>query len=122
MRMPIVSRQVVRAGLAGDVPDTPKPGHAALARAQARVIGSRIDAMEGARVAAVERGYQTIVLRDPVVGEARDAGPAMAGAVSPGRRAIGATRLRDLERRDDGARDRHGIGRPQSRIRALDCR
>jgi glycerate 2-kinase len=63
----------VRAGLAGAVPDTPKPGHPALARAKARVIGSRADAMEGARAAAVERGYRAIVMPDAVTGEARDA-------------------------------------------------
>ncbi len=68
-------REVVRAGLAGEIPDTPKPGAAALARATARVIGSRIDAMEGARAAAAERGYRAIVLHDAVVGEAREAGP-----------------------------------------------
>jgi glycerate 2-kinase len=66
-------RHVVRAGLAGAVPDTPKPGHPALARAKARVIGSRADAMEGARAAAVERGYRAIVMPDAVTGEARDA-------------------------------------------------
>ena len=41
----------------GELPDTPKPGHPSLARARARVIGSRVDAMEGARAAAIERGY-----------------------------------------------------------------
>ena len=64
-------RSVIRAGVAGAMPDTPKPGHPSLARATARVIGSRIDAMEGARAAAIERGYQPIVIAEPVTGEAR---------------------------------------------------
>jgi glycerate 2-kinase len=68
-------RSVIRDGLAGTVPDTPKPGHASLARALARVIGSRTDAMEGARAAAVERGYQALVMTEPVTGEARTSGP-----------------------------------------------
>ncbi len=68
-------RSVIAAGLAGAVPDTPKPGHPSLARAMARVIGSRIDAMEGARAAALERGYEAFVMTEPVTGEARIAGP-----------------------------------------------
>ena len=66
---------VVERGLAGALPDTPKPGDRAIARAQARVIGSRKDAMAGARDAAVQRGYHPIVLPEPVTGEARDAAP-----------------------------------------------
>lgn len=68
-------RSIVRAGLAGAVADTPKPGHAALARARARVIGSRVDAMDGARAAAVARGYHAIRIDEPVTGEAREAAP-----------------------------------------------
>jgi glycerate-2-kinase len=69
-------RSVIRAGVAGDMPDTPKPGHPSLARATARVIGSRIDAMAGAQAAAIERGYRPFVIAEPVTGEARIAGPA----------------------------------------------
>ena len=52
-----------------------EPGHPALARASARVIGSRRDAMAGAEAAASERGYHPIVVADPIVGEARDVAP-----------------------------------------------
>jgi len=69
-------RRVIRAGVAGGVPDTPKPGDPSLARATARVIGSRIDAMAGARAAAIERGYRPFVITEPITGEARTAGPA----------------------------------------------
>lgn len=69
-------RAVIRRGLAGEVPDTPKAGHPWLARATARVIGSRLDALAGARAAAVALGYEVVVIDDPVVGEARAAGPA----------------------------------------------
>ena len=68
-------KAVIRAGLAGAVPDTPKPGHGLLARAHARVIGSRADAMDGARVAAAGLGYHVVVMPEPVTGEARDAAP-----------------------------------------------
>jgi len=69
-------RAVISAGVAGEIPDTPKPGHPSLARAKARVIGSRTDAMAGARAAAAERGYRAIVIDEPVTGEAKTAGPA----------------------------------------------
>ena len=68
-------RSVIRAGLAGLAPDTPKPGHPSLARAMARVIGSRMDAMAGARAAAIERGYEVLVIAEAITGEARIAGP-----------------------------------------------
>jgi hydroxypyruvate reductase len=62
---------VVRRGLAGDVPDTPKPGDSSCSRVQARVVGSRLTAMAGAKAAAEQRGYHPIVIAEPVVGEAR---------------------------------------------------
>ena len=68
-------RSVIERGASGEVPDTPKPGHDATARAAARVIGGRLDAMAGAREAARERGYSVVVLDEPVTGEARIAGP-----------------------------------------------
>jgi glycerate 2-kinase len=69
-------RAVVAAGLEGRLADTPKPGHPSMARSIARVIGGRLDAMEGARQAAEARGYQAIVMTEAVSGEARVAGPA----------------------------------------------
>jgi len=69
-------RAVVRRGLSGEVPDTPKAGHPSLARATARVIGGRLDAMAGAKAAAEARGYRVMLMDEPVVGEARVAGPA----------------------------------------------
>lgn len=68
-------RGVIRAGVGGAVPDTPKPGHPLLGRARAKVIGNRSDAMEGACDAAVALGYHAVVVPEPVTGEARDAGP-----------------------------------------------
>lgn len=65
-------RDVLRRGLKGELPDTPKPGDPVFERSVARVIGSRIDAIEGARAAALARGYYPIVIADPVKGEARE--------------------------------------------------
>jgi glycerate 2-kinase len=68
-------RDAVARGVAGELPDTPGPGDPAMRRVHARVIGSRNDAMEGARAAASERGYEPFVMTEPVTGEARAAGP-----------------------------------------------
>ena len=66
-------RALVDRGLAQAIPDSPKPGDPALARAHAVVIASRHDAVAGARRAAEERGYRTLILDDAVRGEAREA-------------------------------------------------
>ena len=68
-------RHVVARGAAGDIPDTPKPGSGGLKRSQAAVIGSRADAIEGAKQAALARGYHTVVIANAVVGEAREVAP-----------------------------------------------
>jgi hydroxypyruvate reductase len=68
-------RHIVARGVAGDLADTPKASSAALQRAQAAVIGSRGDAMEGAKQAALGRGYHTIVIANAVIGEAREVAP-----------------------------------------------
>ena len=69
-------RALVRRGVSGGIPDTPKPGHPALGRARAAVIGSRLDAIAGAKAAAAARGYHAVVVADAIVGEARESGPA----------------------------------------------
>jgi glycerate 2-kinase len=66
---PVVAR--LQAGARGEVPETPKPGDARLARATANVIGGRADAMDGAARDASSRGYTVIRVAEPVVGEAR---------------------------------------------------
>lgn len=68
-------RHVMTRGVSGALPETPKPGAAALKRSQAMVVGSRMDAMEGARQAALARGYHPTVIAEPVVGEAREMAP-----------------------------------------------
>lgn len=60
-------------GTRGEVADTPKPGSAALARSTIEVIGSRRDAMRGARERASSLGYSVIVVDDAVTGDARAA-------------------------------------------------
>jgi glycerate-2-kinase len=70
---PDAVRARIALGLAGRIPDTPKPGDPRLARATGFVVGNRADAVEGARRAAIERGYQPVVLDRAIEGEAREA-------------------------------------------------
>lgn len=63
------------AGVRGDADESPKPGDPRLARADTRVIGGRHDAMRGAASEAERLGYVVSVLPEPLVGEARHAGP-----------------------------------------------
>jgi hydroxypyruvate reductase len=67
---PAVVARLAR-GVRGEIAETPKPGDPRLARAVARVIGGRTDAMEGASREARSRGYHVLQIDDAVVGEAR---------------------------------------------------
>jgi hydroxypyruvate reductase len=75
-RLPAAVRARIDAGVRGELPDTPKPGDPRLARATWHLIGSRVVAMDAARNAAIDRGFSTVAIESPIVGEARDAGPA----------------------------------------------
>jgi hydroxypyruvate reductase len=75
-------RALVARGVAGELPETPKPGDAALARVSAYVIGRRVDALAGAQAAAERLGYRTLALRDAVTGEARQIAGAWLARVS----------------------------------------
>ncbi len=68
-------------GLSGDVPESPKPGDAAMARSRYELIGTRHVAMQGAEEQAIRLGFEVVVLRAPVLGEAREAGAAHVQAV-----------------------------------------
>jgi glycerate 2-kinase len=69
-------------GASGSVPDTPKPGDARLSRSHATVIGGRKNALAGARHAAHALGYDVRLVDAPIVGEARDAGRALAESLA----------------------------------------
>jgi hydroxypyruvate reductase len=72
MSHPEAIRSRVAKGVAGRIADTPKPGDPRLRRATGFVIGNRRDAVEGARRAAADLGYQPVVLDAAVEGEARE--------------------------------------------------
>jgi hydroxypyruvate reductase len=72
-RYPAAVVQRLERGRSGALPETPKPGDPRLAWSLARVVASRADALEGARLSAEALGYRVAVRDDPVVGEAREA-------------------------------------------------
>ena len=59
-------------GAGGLLPETPAAGDSRLGRSIARVIGPQRGAIEGAESAARRLGYHVVVIREPVMGEARD--------------------------------------------------
>jgi glycerate-2-kinase len=67
---PAAAREHLSRGARGELPETPKPGDARLARAEFVLAGSRRDAMEGARAAALALGYDVETIDAPVLGEA----------------------------------------------------
>ena len=73
---PRPARLALARGRQGLLPETPKPGDPRLDRSRVHVIGSRLDALEGAARKADELGYHVEVLTEPVTGEARVAGEA----------------------------------------------
>jgi glycerate 2-kinase len=75
---PAISHRV-RAGLAGEVPETPKPGDPLFAQCQTVVVGSNLVACEAAARAGTELGFNALVLTTYVEGEAREVGRALAG-------------------------------------------
>ncbi|HOC19299.1 MAG TPA: MOFRL family protein, partial [Vicinamibacterales bacterium] len=61
-------------GAAGEVDETPKPGDPRLGGVRTAVIGSGRDAADGAAREAAARGYRVVMLPEPLVGDAREAG------------------------------------------------
>jgi hydroxypyruvate reductase len=73
LEYPPAVRARMAAGLGGDIPDTPKPGSRAMAKASGHVIATRRDALQAAKQAAESRGYRVVVLDEFIAGEARRA-------------------------------------------------
>jgi hydroxypyruvate reductase len=68
-------RAITARGVAGEIAETPKPGDGSVTRTYARVIASRQLALDAARAAAEQLGYDVVVLGVDVTGEARRAAP-----------------------------------------------
>jgi glycerate 2-kinase len=71
-RVPASVRQRIEAGLAGEIPETPKAGEAAFARTRNRIVGSNDIAVRAAAERARKLGFRTLVLSTFVEGETRE--------------------------------------------------
>ncbi|MCY3846359.1 MAG: DUF4147 domain-containing protein [Acidobacteria bacterium] len=80
--MPASVMTLLERGARGELPETPAPGDAQLAGATFRLVGSREDAVAGARREAERRGFAVAALHEPVTGEARLAAPHLVAAVA----------------------------------------
>lgn len=65
-------REHIGGGAKGEIPDTPKEGDSVFERVHNFIIGSNIIALEAAKAAAEEMGYNTLILSSMVEGETRD--------------------------------------------------
>ncbi|MBW2146669.1 MAG: glycerate kinase [Deltaproteobacteria bacterium] len=59
-------------GLAGQVPETPKPEDPVFSSVLNRIVGSNIMALQAAAQEAAARGYRTLILSSGIDGEARE--------------------------------------------------
>lgn len=78
-QVPEAVRTRLKAGVAGQIGDTPKPGDAALAHVQNLVVGSNGLAVAEAERKAKALGYHTLVLSTRIEGEAREIAHVYAG-------------------------------------------
>jgi glycerate 2-kinase len=69
----------LKAGMAGGLPETPKPGDPLFECTQTVVVGSNLLACQAAEGAAELLGFRTLVLSTFIEGEAREVGRVLAG-------------------------------------------
>jgi len=69
----------LRAGMAGDLPETPKAGNPVFDHVQNAIIGSNAIAAAAAEATARDMGYNTLVLSTYIEGEAREVARVAAG-------------------------------------------
>jgi glycerate 2-kinase len=72
--LPDAVRRHLEAGMAGRVPETPKPSEPLMTRTDWRLVGNNRTALEGALKEARARGYRVRLDPTPVTGEAREVG------------------------------------------------
>jgi glycerate 2-kinase len=86
-------RAHIEAGVSGRIPDTPKPGDAALERVSLAVIGSNRIAIDAAAEAARNEGVDTVrILPGFLRGEARECARAFVGELRKAKESIPPTR------------------------------
>jgi len=71
-RVPQAVRERIAAGVAGAIPETPKPGDAIFRRVRNTIVGSNRLALDAARDRARALGFRTLVLSSTIEGETRE--------------------------------------------------
>lgn len=79
-RLPPAVARVIADGVAGVVPETPKPGDPCFARVHHHLVASNALALDAIAHAATVAGYRPEIWRQPLTGEACAAGATFAGA------------------------------------------
>ncbi len=77
--IPAAIRRHLEAGLAGVVPETPKPGDVVFTRTQTVIIGRNLQALEAASRQATALGYHPLILSTAIEGETREVAKVHAG-------------------------------------------
>jgi glycerate 2-kinase len=80
--LPLSVVERLEAGAHRLIPDTPGAGHPAFERCAFEIVASNSKAIEAARVRALHLGYSARVIPNLLIGEARDAGAAIAHALA----------------------------------------
>ncbi|MCI4626407.1 MAG: glycerate kinase, partial [Candidatus Magnetoovum sp. WYHC-5] len=73
-KVPVQIREILQKGCAGQSTETPKADSKYFQNVTNTIVGSNIDALNGAFTKATELGYETETLSNSVSGEARDVG------------------------------------------------
>jgi glycerate 2-kinase len=71
-KVPAAVRERLERGVAGDIPETPKPADPIFKRVSNTVVGSCKLALDAAQKRAKEMGFRTLVLSSEIQGETRD--------------------------------------------------
>ncbi|MGQ9630280.1 MAG: glycerate kinase type-2 family protein [bacterium] len=71
-KIPRSALSYIERGLAGDVPETPKPGDSIFRQVQNAIVGNNRLALEAAKEEAERLGYFPVILSSEIAGEARD--------------------------------------------------
>lgn len=121
-RAPVSVRRHIAAGVAGSLPETPKPGDPLFTRVLNVLVGTGRAAAGAALAEGEALGYRGIILTTTLAGEAREVGTVIAAVAQEGgavRPAGGQARASRGRRGDHGHRTRVGHGRPKPGTRPV---
>lgn len=78
-QVPEAIRRRLEAGVAGSIPETPKPTDPAFERTQTVIVGRNLQALEAASRCATALGYRALILSSAIEGETREVAKVHAG-------------------------------------------